>query len=161
MASGPGKFLSGSIIGKPTGQMAAGQTGARSGGLWNWIGANKGKAAMIGAGAIGSLMPFMPTGKDDDEEGSDWSVTPDSIGKIRQMARDRHPSLAFMPPEAFVQSGYYSPKKDGGIMGLANGGQPAEAQAEQMLKMEYQKYRNQGGTMSYQQFKMAVLQQAV
>jgi len=26
--------------------------------------------------------------------------------------------------------------------------------------MEYQKYRNQGGTMSYQQFKMAVLQQA-
>ena len=35
-----------------------------------------------------------------------------------------------------------------------------KAQAEQMLKMEYQKYRNQGGTMSYQQFKMAVLQQA-
>ena len=34
------------------------------------------------------------------------------------------------------------------------------AQAEQMLRMEYQKYRNQGGTMSYQQFKMAVLQQA-
>ena len=29
-----------------------------------------------------------------------------------------------------------------------------------MLRMEYQKYRNQGGTMSYQQFKMAVLQQA-
>ena len=76
------------------------------------------------------------------------------------MARDRHPSLAFMPPEASVQSGYYSPKQEGGIVGLANGGQPAEAQAEQMLKMEYQKYRNQGGTMSYQQFKMAVLQQA-
>jgi len=29
-----------------------------------------------------------------------------------------------------------------------------------MLKMEYQKYRNQGGTMSYQQFKMQVLRQA-
>jgi len=58
-----------------------------------------------------------------------------------------------------VMSGYYG-SKDGGIVGLANGGQPAEAQAEQMLKMEYQKYRNQGGTMSYQQFKMAVLQQA-
>jgi hypothetical protein len=29
-----------------------------------------------------------------------------------------------------------------------------------MLKMEYQKYRNQGGTMSYQRFKMMVLQQA-
>ena len=48
----------------------------------------------------------------------------------------------------------------GGIVGLANGGGVAEAQAEQMLKMEYQKYRNQGGTMSYQQFKMQVLQQA-
>ena len=49
---------------------------------------------------------------------------------------------------------------EGGIVGLANGGGVAEAQAEQMLKMEYQKYRNQGGTMSYQQFKMAVLKQA-
>ena len=29
-----------------------------------------------------------------------------------------------------------------------------------MLKMQYQKYRNQGGTMSYQQFKMTVLKQA-
>ena len=29
-----------------------------------------------------------------------------------------------------------------------------------MLRMEYQKYRNQGGTMSYQQFKMQVLKQA-
>ena len=56
-------------------------------------------------------------------------------------------------------SGYYG-SKDGGIVGLANGGNPAQAQAEQMLRMEYQKYRNQGGTMSYQQFKMAVLQQA-
>ena len=48
----------------------------------------------------------------------------------------------------------------GGIARLANGGGVAEAQAEQMLKMEYQKYRNQGGTMSYQQFKMTVLKQA-
>jgi hypothetical protein len=48
----------------------------------------------------------------------------------------------------------------GGIARLANGGGVAEAKAEQMLKMEYQKYRNQGGTMSYQRFKMMVLQQA-
>ena len=51
-------------------------------------------------------------------------------------------------------------KAQGGIVGLANGGEAGQAQAEQMLRMEYQKYRNQGGTMSYQQFKMAVLQQA-
>ena len=51
-------------------------------------------------------------------------------------------------------------KAQGGIVGLANGGEAGQAQAEQMLRMQYQKYRNQGGTMSYQQFKMAVLQQA-
>ena len=50
--------------------------------------------------------------------------------------------------------------RNGGLAKLANGGGVAEAQAEQMLKMEYQKYRNQGGTMSYQQFKMQVLKQA-
>ena len=53
-----------------------------------------------------------------------------------------------------------NPGANGGIAGLANGGNPAEAQAEQMLKMEYQKYRNQGGTLSYPEFKMQVMQQA-
>jgi len=101
----------------------------------------------------------MGTDEDEEEIIDDWSVTPDSITKIRQMARNQDPSLAFLPPAESVMSGYYG-SKDGGIVGLANGGQPAQAQAEQMLKMEYQKYRNQGGTMSYQQFKMAVLQQA-
>jgi len=153
MGTGAGKLL----MGTPTTTLPGTAT-QRTGGLWNWIKGNPGKAAMIGAGTVGSLMPFVPTGEDDDEIIEDWSVTPDSIANIRQMARDRHPSLAFLSPSA--QEGYYSPKKDGGIIGLANGGQPAEAQAEQMLKMEYQKYRNQGGTMSYQQFKMAVLQQA-
>ena len=100
------------------------------------------------------------SGEEDDEVIDDWSVTPSSIANIRQMAKDRHPSLAFMPGSDYVQPGFYTGSKDGGIIGLANGGQPAQAQAEQMLKMEYQKYRNQGGTMSYQQFKMAVLQQA-
>jgi hypothetical protein len=74
------------------------------------------------------------------------------------MARMQDPSLAFLPSNTYAQSGYYL--KDGGIVSLANGGGVAEAKAEQMLKMEYQKYRNQGGTMSYQQFKMQVLQQA-
>ena len=55
---------------------------------------------------------------------------------------------------------YVATGAQGGLAKLANGGGVAEAQAEQMLKMEYQKYRNQGGTMSYQQFKMTVLKQA-
>jgi len=116
-----------------------------------------GKAALLGGGALATALPFM--GGDEEEEViDDWSVTPSSIANIRQMARDRDPSLAFLPAANYVQSGFYA--ADGGIAQLANGGGAAEAQAEQMLKMEYQKYRNQGGTMSYQQFKMAVLQQA-
>jgi hypothetical protein len=88
-----------------------------------------------------------------------WETTSSSIANIRDMAKNRDSSLAFLPSSIYAQPGYYN-MAQGGIAGLANGGNPAEAQAEQMLKMEYQKYRNQGGTMSYQKFKMQVLQQA-
>ena len=128
------------------------------GGALDWMKANKGQTALLGLGAAASALPFF-AGKAEEEEDSDsWTVTPQSIADIRMMARRRDPSLAFMPDQNYVQSGYYL--KDGGIAGLANGGNPAQAQAEQMLRAEYQKYRNQGGTMSYQQFKMAVIQQA-
>ena len=139
---------------------AGGGTGQGAGGLWGLMKKYPGQSALLGLGAAGMAMPFMAGNMDEEEVVDDWSVTPDSIAKIRQMAKDRHPSLAFMPSSDYVQEGFFTGAKDGGIIGLANGGQPAEAQAEQMLKMEYQKYRNQGGTMSYQQFKMAVLQQA-
>ena len=114
----------------------------------------------IGLGALlaaGTALPFMA---DEEEEviETPWEETPTSIANIRDMARRRDPSLAFMPQSQYVQSGYYL--KDGGRAGLLNGGDAGQAQAEQMLRMEYQKYRNQGGTMSYQQFKMQVLQQA-
>jgi len=149
-----GGFGARSILGTP---FQSGPQSGRTGGLWNWIKGNPGKAAMIGAGAAGMALPFM-AGEDEEEEVEDWSITPSSIASIRNMARKRDPSLAFMPAANYVQSGFYA--ADGGLASLANGGNPAEAQAEQMLRMEYQKYRNQGGTMSYQQFKMAVLQQA-
>ena len=151
-AKGVGKFLYSGGAGRGSGNIfKRGYQGLKNFGL--------GKAAFLGAGAGLTALPFLGSGDEEEEIIDDWSVTPDSISKIRQMAKDRHPSLAFLPPAESVMSGYYG-SKDGGIVGLANGGQPAEAQAEQMLKMEYQKYRNQGGTMSYQQFKMAVLQQA-
>jgi len=117
-----------------------------------------GKSALLGLGAAGMALPFMAGKVDDEEEEDDWSVTPSSITNIRNMARLQDPSLAFLPRPEYTQPGFYAAQ--GGIANLANGGGVAEAQAEQMLKMEYQKYRNQGGTMSYQQFKMAVLQQA-
>ena len=118
-----------------------------------------GKMGLMGLLGAGAAMPFI--GGDEEEEVIEdtFDVTPSSIANIRQMAKDQDPSLAFLPSNIYAQSGYYG-SKDGGVVGLANGGQPAEAQAEQMLKMEYQKYRNQGGTMSYQQFKMTVLKQA-
>ena len=107
----------------------------------------------------GVTMPFM--GGEDEEEivEEGWENTPASIANITQMAKNRDPSLNFLPNSPYVQSGFYN-AAEGGLARLANGGNPAEAQAEQMLRMEYQKYRNQGGTMSYQQFKMQVLQQA-
>ena len=137
----------------------AGGTPAGGSGIWNWIKKNKGQAALLGAGAGLTALPFLGGGdEEEDVVEQAWDITPDSIANIRDMARRRDPSLAFMPSSDYVQSGFYL--ADGGIARLANGGNPAEAQAEQMLRMEYQKYRNQGGTMSYQQFKMQVLQQA-
>ena len=48
----------------------------------------------------------------------------------------------------------------GGRVGLLNGGGAAEAQMEQMLRAEYMKYRNRGGTMPYEQFKILVMKQS-
>ena len=128
-------------------------------GLWGKLGDfGYGKAALLGGGALATALPFMGGGDEEEEVIDDWSVTPSSIANIRNMARKRDPSLAFMPAANYVQSGYYL--ANGGIAGLANGGNPAEAQVEQMLRMEYQKYRNQGGTLSYPEFKMQVMQQA-
>jgi len=145
------------LMGIPRGAPGTGSSGML-GGAWNWMKANPGKAGLLGLGAAGVAAPFFAGKGDEDEEDDDWSITPKSIADIRLMSRKQDPSLAFLPQPQYTQPGYYL--AEGGIAGLANGGGAANAQAEQMLKMEYQKYRNQGGTMSYQQFKMAVLQQA-
>ena len=154
LGTGASKFL----MGGP--RVAGGGTGR--GGMFSnamdWIGKNKGKAAFLAGGAGLSALPFLGQEDEEDIVEEAWDVTPSSIANIRDMARRQDPSLAFMPRNEYVQSGFYL--ADGGRAGLMNGGGAAEAQAENMLKMEYQKYRNQGGTMSYQQFKMAVLKQA-
>ena len=154
-AASPNKYLATAISrggagGRDPSLLSRGWQGLKDFGL--------GKAALLGGGALATALPFMGVDEEEEEIFDDFSVTPDSIASIRDMARRRDPSLAFLPNQNYVQSGYYL--KDGGIASLANGGGAGNAQAEQMLKMEYQKYRNQGGTMSYQQFKMQVLQQA-
>jgi hypothetical protein len=95
-------------------------------------------------------------------------------------------NLAFMPQKQYVQSNFYA--ADGGRAGYANGmmvedeeeefirsgagmsrrqpkaflnmgGGAGQAQAEQMLMAEFVKYKNKGGTLSFEQFVKAVMQQ--
>ena len=97
--------------------------------------------------------------QDDEEVPEDpWSITPGNITNIISQARMRDPSLNFLPSSNYAQSGFYA--ADGGRAGLLNGGEAGEAQMEQMLRAEYIKYRNQGGTMPYEQFKILVTKQA-
>ena len=131
-----------------------------------------GRSALTGLAGAGVLTPYiqkmMKTGPYVEEEidDSDWTLPSPSLANLLTRTKDYYtnynPSLSdlsFQPAKGFVDPSFYAAKK-GGLAKLANGGGVAEAQAEQMLKMQYQKYRNQGGTMSYQQFKMTVLKQA-
>ena len=99
-----------------------------------------------------------PYQDEEEEEELSWTQTPQSILDIRNMARNRDSSLAFLPSSNYAQSGFYA--ADGGRAGLVNGGEAGQAQMEQMLRAEYLKYRNQGGTMPYEQFKILVMKQA-
>ena len=102
-------------------------------------------------------------------------------------AGDAGAGLDFMPQKKYVMKNFYA--ADGGRAGYANGmiveeddeeefirsgagmsrrqpktflnmgGGAGQAQAEQMLMMEYVKYKNKGGTLSFEQFVKAVLQQ--
>ena len=117
-----------------------------------------GAAGMIAAPFIQKALGAGPYQDDEEVEELSWSQTPQSILDITQMARAQDPSLRFLPSSNYTQSGFYG--ADGGIVGLANGGNPGEAQMEQMLRAEYLKYRNQGGTMPYEQFKILVMKQA-
>ena len=103
-------------------------------------------------------------------------------------AGDAGAGLDFMPQKKYVMQNFYA--ADGGRAGYANGmlvdeedeeeyirsgagqrrrmpqtflnmgGNAGQAQAEQMLMMEYVKYKNKGGDLSFEQFVKAVMQQA-
>jgi hypothetical protein len=105
-------------------------SGGGLGGLFSRIlgGAKKGfdglsfgQKAFLGGGAALSLLPFL-TGDDEEEITADdgFDVTPSSIANIRQMARNRDPSLAFLPQEQFVRPGFFSPfaAAEGGVARL-------------------------------------------
>ena len=76
-------------------------------GLWGLMKKYPGQSALLGAGALGVAAPFLGGDEEDDVVEQAWDVTPDSIARIRQMAKDRDKSLAFLPPAESVMSGYY------------------------------------------------------
>ena len=77
------------------------------------------KAFLLGGAGLASL-PFFTGGTEEEDEGvvEGFDVTPSSIANIRQMARNRDPSLAFLPQEQFVRPGFFSP------FAAAKGGTP-------------------------------------
>ena len=61
--------------------------------------------------------------------------------------------------EEFIRSGAGMSRRQPKAF-LNMGGGAGQAQAEQMLMMEYVKYKNKGGTLSFEQFVKAVMQEA-
>jgi hypothetical protein len=116
-----------------------------------------GRAALTGLGATAVAAPFFMGGDDEEEEVVDVM----DVAGIRNRARDYYrgatdTGLNFMPAKQFVQPNFYAAA--GGRAMLNMGGAPGEQQAEQMLMAEFVKYKNKGGTLSFEQFVKAVMQ---
>ena len=96
-----------------------GPMATRSGGIGRAIGAfirnNPGKSALLGLGAAGIAAPFFMGGDEEEEvPETPFSETPDSIANIVEQARNRDPSLRFLPEPQFVRNFYK--RADGGII---------------------------------------------
>ena len=156
----PSNFMGnmGRIGGFLTGKGGAAKTGL---GKW-WGGLSGGQKLFAGAGLAATALPFLMKGdEEEDVVEESWTNVPSSIADIRNQARDyyRNPAsstLAFMPNKQFVDKNWYA--ADGGRAGLLNGGEAGQEQIEQMLMAEYVKYKNQGGTLSFEEFVQAVMQ---
>ena len=117
-----------------------------------------GRTALTGLAGTALAAPFF-MGGDDEEEIEDVI----DVGAIRNSAAnyysglgDKGAGLSFMPQKQFVQPNFYAAA--GGRAMLNMGGAPGEQQAEQMLMAEFVKYKNRGGTLSFEQFVKAVMQ---
>ena len=155
------------------GKMKGLGTGIGTGGLGKWFGKlTPGQKIFTGLAGAGIAAPFVqkalgwgPYKPEEEVEEEDWTVTPSSILNLRNQARDYYTAATpdyigspFMPNKQYVMPNFYAAK--GGRAGLLNGGGAGEAQLEQMLRAEYLKYKNKGGTMPYEQFKILVMKQA-
>ena len=115
------------LLGKRNVPIRGGADFIRGGGILDKLksgfgGLSFGQKAFLGGGAALSLLPFLTGGAEETEEVVEdtFDVTPTSIANIRQMARNRDPSLAFLPQEQFVRAGFFSPfaAAEGGIAEL-------------------------------------------
>ena len=164
-AAAGSKFLYSPMQGKlPASVYKRGFLGNMLGGAKNWWGGlSGGQKLFTGLAGASLAAPFL-MGKDEPEEEVEesWTSVPSSIADIRNQARAHYtnPSastLSFMPGKQFVQPNYYA--ADGGRVGLLNGGEAGQEQIEQMLMAEFVKYKNQGGTLTFEQFVQAIMQQ--
>lgn len=156
--------------------------------LGKYGGFDTGKLLLGGLGATALAAPFLMGGDDEDEgpvEQMDPRLQVQRAKNYYSGAGDAGAGLDFMPQKKYVMQNFYA--ADGGRAGYANGmlvddeeeeyirsgagmsrrqpqtflnmgGGAGEAQAEQMLMMEYVKYKNKGGNLSFEQFVKAVMQ---
>ena len=156
--------------------------------LGNYGGFDTGKVLLGGLGATALAAPFLMGGDEEVEEDVEVMDPAYQTQRARNYysgAGDAGAGLDFMPQKKYVMQNFYA--ADGGRAGYANGmlveddeeeyirsgagqsrrqqqtflnmgGGAGEAQAEQMLMMEYVKYKNKGGNLSFEQFVKAVLQ---
>ena len=147
-----------------------------------------GRTALTGLGATALAAPFLMGGDEEVEEDVEVMDPAYQTQRARNYysgAGDAGAGLDFMPQKKYVMQNFYA--ANGGRAGYANGmlveddeeeyirsgagqsrrqqqtflnmgGGAGEAQAEQMLMMEYVKYKNKGGNLSFEQFVKAVLQ---
>ena len=147
-------------------------------GLFGSSGVFSPKRTFLTAGLAASALPFMMGG---DEEVEEEVEMIDPVA-IRERVKDFYRTganpdeFAFLPDKRFVQRNFYAAQgglaedeeeEDRSIIGqvrkmpktfLNMGGGAGDQQAQQMLMMEYVKYKNQGGDMSFEQFVKAVMQ---
>ena len=156
--------------------------------LGKYGGFDTGKLLLGGLGATALAAPFLMGGDEDEGpvEVMDPRLQVQRAKNYYSGAGDAGAGLDFMPQKKYVMQNFYA--ADGGRAGYANGmlvdeddeeeyirsgagqsrrqqqtflnmgGGAGEAQAEQMLMMEYVKYKNKGGNLSFEQFVKAVMQ---
>ena len=104
-----------SIFGVPMGPPGTGSPGLLGSLVSKFKGLPLGQKALLGLGAAGIAAPFFMGGDDEEvEEETSFTETPDSIANIVEQARNRDPSLRFLPEPQFVRNFYK--RADGGII---------------------------------------------